>query len=236
MNVSWCMFLFLLMLISSAANAQPDAIDEPEINPAVDLKHFESLISKSELVFLGDLRAISKIRRVADGTIPGPWVLTQYFMEIEKVVLGPPGEAVSETISFVSYSGDLTLRRETDIESGIEDQGVDQGSLASSGYKGVFERVGLSQSLSHSVSIGRTGRYLIFILSSRQRGLFDDARLLQAYRLNKINGKDVIEVGGKLEKVDYADLKSELLSRVDLLDSYDFYARRNRPGMLRIGG
>src|SRR6056297_656452 len=191
MNVSWCMLLFLLMLISSAANAQPDAIDEPEISPAVDLNRFESLISKSELVFLGDLRAISKIRRVADRVIPAPWVLTQYFMEIEKVVLGPPGEAVSETISFVSYSGDLTLRRETDIESGIEDQGIDQCSLESSGYKGVFERFGLSQSLSHSASIGRTGRYLVFILSSRQRGLFDGARLLKAYRLNKINGKDV---------------------------------------------
>tara|TARA_Y100001933_G_scaffold261031_1_gene314579 strand:- start:1844 stop:2551 length:708 start_codon:yes stop_codon:yes gene_type:complete len=228
-------FLLLLVLATCPAIGQHGSMDDSSIRPAIDVEQFESLISKSELVFLGDLKAISRIRRVSDRVIPGPWVVTQYFMEIDNVVLSPPEKAISETISFASYSGDLTLRNEMDIESGTEDQGIDQGSLESSGYKGVFERFGLSQSLSHSASIGRTGRYLVFILSSRQPGMFDGARLLKAYRVSQVNGKDVVEVGGKIGKVDYADLEPALKSRADLLGSYDFHARRNRPGTLHIG-
>lgn len=234
MVYKYCLLL-LLMLATCPAIGQHGSMDDPSISPAIDVEQFESLISKSELVFLGDLKAISRIRRVSDRVIPGPWVVTQYFMEIDNVVLSPPEKAISETISFASYSGDLTLRTETDIESGTEDQGIDQGPLESSGYKGVFERFGLSQSLSHSASIGRTGRYLVFILSSRQPGMFDGARLLKAYRVSQVNGKDVVEVGGKIGKVDYADLEPALKSRADLLGSYDFHARRNRPGTLHIG-
>tara|TARA_Y100001933_G_scaffold261031_1_gene314580 strand:- start:2641 stop:3354 length:714 start_codon:yes stop_codon:yes gene_type:complete len=227
--------LFLIMFITSLANGQYGPIDDSANNPAIDLEHFESLISKSELVFLGDLKAISRIRRVADRIIPGPWVVTQYFMEIEKVVLWPPNEAASETISFVSYGGDLTLQNKIGAESGTENKGIAQSGVDSSGYKGVFERFGRSESISHTAGISQTGRYLIFILSSQVRSVFDDARLLSVYRVSQVSGKHVVEVGGKIGKVDYADLESELKSRADLLGSYDFDARRNRPGTLHIG-
>lgn len=220
MNYRYLLLVWLLTFIAERANAQSGAIGTSR---TIDMDRLESHLSVSGMVILGDVKAISKMRRNEDVT-GGHWVLTQYLVEVEDVILSS-ANAAPEMISFVSYGGDLVLPRKSGGESGAGSIAIEPDGLDSAGYKAVFQRFGLSQTVSHTASISQTGRYLIFILSSRQPGLIDGLRLSMAYRVRKVRGVEVVEMQSSSFKeltINYGALKSELASRSDLLDSYDF--------------
>ncbi|MEX2499584.1 MAG: hypothetical protein WD397_12010 [Wenzhouxiangellaceae bacterium] len=241
MAIKTIFFALLLVIGYVSANAQDkedpelgEPIDPEPIDLGFDLIEVSSLVSKSEMVILGNVKAISNIRRVADRVVPGPWILTQYFVEVEDVILSSTG-SVPDSISFVSYGGDLVLPAKLSDEGGNWPYAASSSDLA--GYKAIFHRFGESQSLSHSARISQTGKYLIFIQSTRKQHLFEGLRLLRAYQVREVNGIDVVRMHSSAEykMVDYSNLASSLSSGFSAsLDSFDFEPDRSSKGTLHI--
>ncbi|MEX2499583.1 MAG: hypothetical protein WD397_12005 [Wenzhouxiangellaceae bacterium] len=210
--------IFVLGCATANEPFEPARFADPD-DTAIDSALLKSLVRISEIVILGDVKAISSIRRVADRVVPGPWILKQYFVEVEDVILSS-ADSIPDSISFVSYGGDLILEI-PGFETGI----IEPSLSKSDGYEMIIRKFGGSESLTHSAGIAQTGKYLIFIQTTRQPHLFEGLRLAAAYDVKNVNGADIVNAVSrsrtKTIMIDYDDFVSELHALSEALDTFE---------------